>query len=41
MTKRERLERNYYKAIKNGNFEEAKKIMKKIIALDVENAKRF
>lgn len=41
MTKRERLEKKYYKAIKDGKFEEAKRIMNQIINIDVANlAKR-
>ena len=36
MSKRERLDKQYYNEIKKGNFEKAKKIMDKIVDLDVE-----
>lgn len=35
MTKRERLEKQMYKEIANGNFEKADKIRKQIVDLDV------
>ena len=35
MTKRERLEKQFYKEIAKGNFEKADRIMKQIVNLDV------
>lgn len=37
MSKREALEKKYYKAIKSGNYEQASRIMEKIVAMDVAN----
>lgn len=37
MTKRQKLENRYYKLLKAGKFQEAKRVMDKMIQMDVQN----
>lgn len=39
LEKRENLEKRYYKAVRNGNQTQAKKLMNQIINLDVNTLK--